>query len=76
MNELAVPRIDDDLSNPQGDHYWSSANLEVWAVIEPTQEKKVLAEFSGASVERIIAPLGFPYTVYVFKLRPTNGRFR
>jgi hypothetical protein len=74
MNELAVPSISNGYLVPPGHHYWSSTKLELWALILPSQEKALLADFDGAGVQRVATPPGFPFLLYVFKLGPKPNR--
>ena len=70
MNELAVPSIYNGFLMPPGHHYWSSAPLEVWALVVPSQEKVLLADFAGAGVERVATPPRYPFVFYIFRLGP------
>ena len=74
MNELAVPGIYNGFLMPPGHHYWSSAPLEVWALVVPSQEKVLLADFSGVDRQRVVSPPGFPFVFYIFKLKPQTQR--
>jgi hypothetical protein len=74
MNELAVPGLYNGLAVPPGHHYWSSTALEVWTLTAPSQEKIVLADFSGASTDqRIATPTGYPYIFHIFTFRPAKS---
>ncbi|MBL6938503.1 MAG: hypothetical protein ISS15_02795 [Alphaproteobacteria bacterium] len=70
MNELTVPNIYNGFAVPPGHRYWSSRKLEVWALFAPSQEKVVLAEFSAASMQRIVTPPHFPFVFFIFKFAP------
>jgi hypothetical protein len=71
MNELAAPGLYNGASMPPGEHYWSSAALEVWTLTAPSQEKVVLDDFSGAAADqRVATPQGYPYVFHVFTFAP------
>jgi hypothetical protein len=74
MNELSVPSISNGFLVPPGHHYRSSTALEVWALVIPSQEKALLADFSGAGAQRIATPPRYPFILYIFKLGPEKSR--
>jgi hypothetical protein len=74
MNELEVPSLYNGFLMPPGRHYWSSTALEVWALVVPSQEKVLLADFSGAGAQRIATPPGYPFIFYIFELGPKKSR--
>src|SRR2546427_1762481 len=68
MAELGVPYLYLEKAVQNSRRYWSSVNMEVWAIIEPAKEKALLANFRRASsIERIKIPARFPFVVYIFR---------
>ena len=68
MNEIGVPTISNGYFVPPGRHYWSSRPIEVWALVWPAQQRKLLDDFAGAEAERVATPPGYPFAFYVFKV--------
>lgn len=53
--------------------FYSSKNLEVWAMIEPDDEKIFLSEFRKASaLESVAVPPGFPFKFYILTFDAKN----
>src|SRR5262249_36668920 len=53
--------------------FYSSKNLEVWAMIEPDDEKIFLSEFRKASaIESVAVPPGFPFKFYILTFVAKN----
>lgn len=69
MNEIEVPSMSNGYLVPAGHHYRSSRPLEVWALVWPAQQAKLLADFAGSDVERVTTPPGYPFAFYIFKMR-------
>lgn len=68
MVELGVPYLYADTAVQSNRSYWSSVNMEVWAMIEPAKEKALLASFRRASsTERTRVPAGLPFVFYIFR---------
>lgn len=72
MNEIEVPSMGNGYVVSAGNHYWSSRPLEVWALVWPSQQRKLLADFAEAEVERVATPPGYPFAFYIFKMRATR----
>jgi hypothetical protein len=51
--------------------FYSSKNLEVWAMIDRDDEKIFLAEFRRASTLEQV-PIGFPYKFYILTFVPES----
>ena len=73
MTELAVPSLYSQLTLQYGG-YWSSKPLEVWAMINPGEKHALLTGFQGASVERAMAPPGYPFDLYILNFEGTAPR--
>ena len=71
MNEIETPSMGNGYFVPPGHHYRSSAPLEVWALVWPSQSGKLLADFSGVHAERVRTPKGYPFDFYIFTLQPS-----
>jgi hypothetical protein len=53
--------------------FYSSKNLEVWAMIEPDDEKIFLSQFRRAStIEAVAVPPRFPFKFYILKFVSEN----
>ena len=53
---------------PGRDTFYSSRNLEVWAMVYPADVPRLLSNFKhAAAVEPVPVPAGFPYAMYIFR---------
>jgi hypothetical protein len=74
MTELGVPGFFTFRAVLDDHHvYFSSVDLEVWAMIDPADEHVLLQKFSKAiRSERVSVPDGFPYVFYIFNFVPPS----
>ena len=55
--------------------YYSSVNMEVWAMVFPADESTLLSKFrQAATTERLSVPPGFPFVFYVFNFAADASR--
>jgi hypothetical protein len=77
MTELGVPCFF-TFGATRDDHhvFFSSTDLEVWAMVDPADERVLLQKFGRATRnERVSVPDGFPYVFYIFNFAsPAHSR--
>jgi hypothetical protein len=68
LTELGVPCFYTFRATKDDHHvYYSTVDLEVWAMVHPPDEDIMLSKFSKASKsERVSVPSGFPFVFYIF----------
>jgi hypothetical protein len=72
MVELRAP-IYWRYQSQRGRTFYSSKNLEVWAMIDQNYEKIFLSEFRKASaIESVAVPSGFPFKFYILTFDAKN----
>lgn len=74
MTELGVPCFFTFRSMKDDQHvYFSSKPLEVWAMVEPTEEQILHRKFRKATrSEKIEIPQDFPYIFYILNFAPAD----
>ena len=73
MLEVGVPFYW-NYRNPDGPVYDSSRNLEIWAMIDPSEEQIFLSRFRKASsIDPVAVPPGFPFKFYILHYGSGNS---
>ena len=74
MVELGVPIAYWRILQQRRAGYWTSKDLEIWAIIEADQVPALLEGVAGAcSAERVAVPAGYPFAFYILNLKARDG---
>ena len=70
MVELGVPIAYWWILQQRSAGYWTSKDLEIWAIVEPQQVPSLLAGVKGVcGAEHVAVPAGYPFVFYILKLQ-------